>query len=292
MTSAVQLSDGARVQVKILGDDDKKRPLLIALHGAPGLSDHKEPESSFGFLASDFRVLVYDARGSGESDLKGPYTHERWVADIEELRVWAGAERFALAGGSYGGFVALEYAIAHPERLKALVLRVTWAYGLRGVLNVLKNLLTSDRIHPNGDRQVRVWSGNVRDNQDFEDAWAEIVNIYKPKQGAQTSPAEKETRDEDKAQKPKLRYKTHNFAFSFNQSRFDVRPRLKDIAAPTLVTTGRHDVIVPFEYGEEISRGIPQSRLVIFEHSGHSPPSDEPDAFRKTVKDFLSEWAL
>lgn len=84
--SLVPLKDGARLQVKVLGDDDKSKSLVIALHGAPGISDHREPEASFGFLASRFRVLVYDARGSGRSDLKGPYTHDRWAADVDELR--------------------------------------------------------------------------------------------------------------------------------------------------------------------------------------------------------------
>lgn len=82
----VELSDGATLFVKVLGDPSPERPLLIALHGAPGLASHTEPEATFGFLQSKFRVLVYDARGSGISDLKPPYTHERWIADIEELR--------------------------------------------------------------------------------------------------------------------------------------------------------------------------------------------------------------
>lgn len=99
----VQVSDGARLRVRYLGYEDtdggnrgdggghdtdghRTRPLVIALHGAPGLSDHREPETSFGFLTRRFRLLVYDARGSGESDTKGPFTHERWVADLEELR--------------------------------------------------------------------------------------------------------------------------------------------------------------------------------------------------------------
>lgn len=82
----VRLSDGANVSVKILGDPSPDRPLLIVLHGAPGLSTHDEPEASFGFLSTKFRVLVFDARGSGSSDLKPPYTNARWVADIDELR--------------------------------------------------------------------------------------------------------------------------------------------------------------------------------------------------------------
>lgn len=84
--SFFQLSDGAKLHVTLLGGDDPSKPLLIALHGAPGLSDHREPENSFGFLTPRFRVLVYDARGSGSSDVKGPFTHERWIADLEELR--------------------------------------------------------------------------------------------------------------------------------------------------------------------------------------------------------------
>lgn len=82
----VELSDGATLYVKLLGGNSPDKPLLIALHGAPGLASHREPESTFGFLQSKFRILVYDARGSGVSDLKPPYSHERWIADVEELR--------------------------------------------------------------------------------------------------------------------------------------------------------------------------------------------------------------
>jgi len=86
-TSTVQMEDGVNLHVKIIGDKpNSKKPLLIALHGAPGLSTHAEPEAAFEFLADVFRVLIFDARGSGASDKKGPYTHERWIGDIENLR--------------------------------------------------------------------------------------------------------------------------------------------------------------------------------------------------------------
>ena len=82
----VQLSDGSRLKVWMLGDTDPAKPLLIALHGAPGLSSHTEPLEAYSFLAKSCRVLIYDARGSGESDLQPPFTDERWIADIDELR--------------------------------------------------------------------------------------------------------------------------------------------------------------------------------------------------------------
>jgi proline iminopeptidase len=87
ITSTDQMDDGVRLHVKVLGNDSKTtKPLLIALHGAPGLSTHAEPEEAFTFLSDTFRVLVFDARGSGASDLTGPYTHDRWIKDIENLR--------------------------------------------------------------------------------------------------------------------------------------------------------------------------------------------------------------
>ena len=81
----VHMSDGCAIKVKILGDGPNK-PLVIAHHGAPGLSTYMEPAAQFGFLADIFRVLVYDMRGSGESDKNRPYTHKQWTQDVEELR--------------------------------------------------------------------------------------------------------------------------------------------------------------------------------------------------------------
>lgn len=88
----VHLSDGAKLCVRVLGSEDTKRPLLIALHGAPGASSHVETEAAYGLLAGRVRVLVYDARGSSGSDLAGPFSDELWIADVDEVR-WAGCSR-------------------------------------------------------------------------------------------------------------------------------------------------------------------------------------------------------
>jgi proline iminopeptidase len=72
------MDDGARLHVKILEDSSTTtKPLLIAHHGAQGLSTLAEPENSFGFLSDIVRVLVFDAPGSGTSDRTGPYDHDR-----------------------------------------------------------------------------------------------------------------------------------------------------------------------------------------------------------------------
>ena len=81
----VSMSDGAQIFTKILGNHPGKK-LFIAHHGGPGASSHKETEQAFAYLQKRFRVLFFDARGDGFSDKKGPFTRQRWVADLEELR--------------------------------------------------------------------------------------------------------------------------------------------------------------------------------------------------------------
>ncbi|KAF4950136.1 hypothetical protein FGADI_8405 [Fusarium gaditjirri] len=280
----VQLSDGVKLNVCLLGAENKSKPLVISLHGAPGLSSHTGIKEDFKFLAHKFRVLVYDLRGSGGSEVKGPFTDEQWISDLEELRAWAGDEKFILAGGSYGGFLALNYALKYPNRLLALILRNTWACGPQGTHRALANILLSHRINPDPMRQVRLWTGNVQSLEDAEQGMAEIVSIYIPEGNPEPESFE--------GAGTQLRWEVHNAAFSWSQPRFDVRSRLAEINVPTLVVVGRLDIICPIEESEMISRLIKDSELVVFEKSAHNPATDEPEKFREVLSDFLRriEW--
>ena len=244
------MDDGARLHVKVIGDDQgREKPLLIALHGAPGASTHLESEASFSFLRRTFRVLVYDARGSGDSDDRGPYSHDRWVKDLEilrcvsvrfthtfqtpltfNLRSWQQAEKFVLAGGSYGAFVALDYAITHGDRLHGLVVRAPWPNGVQGALNALANIMTSDRLTVDKARQVRNWSGTLRDNQDMQEALTEILPYFAPPEGAASREQAESTEFKGAA---KFHFVAQNYAFSINMPPFDVRKQLTNIKVKT-----------------------------------------------------------
>lgn len=89
-----------------------------------------------------------------------------------------------------------------------------------------------------------------------------------------------------------LHYETHNFAMSYNQPRFDLRPRLGDISAPTLILVGRHNPVAPLQFSEEIHGLIPNSQLTVFANSGHNPPLDESEAFQNRVMEFLDYFKL
>jgi proline iminopeptidase len=270
--------NGNRLVVEVLGPDGA--PVLIAHHGAPGLGSREEPRASWGRLADTYRVVVFDARGSGESEGKGTLSHEQWAADIDGLRQWMGVEQIIMAGGSYGGFMAMEYTIRYPERVRALMLRDTSPDNSHEE-QALANALASARVEIDRDKLDRIFAGAVRDNDDLRDCWREILPLY----DFHFDPAVVEHRV---ATTP-YRYEAHNYAFSVNIPNYDLKPALPSITCPTLVTVGRTDWITPVESSETIATLVPGSRLVIFEKSGHSPQIEEAEAWTRTVREFLTE---
>lgn len=271
--------NGNRLVVEVLGDNPDA-PVLMTHHGAPGLASRDEPRTTFAPFADSFRVVVFDARGSGASEGTGPFTHEQWAADVDGLREWIGAEQVVMAGGSYGGFIAMEYAIRYPDRVRALVLRDTSADHENDEA-ARRNAEKSTRVTIDLEKLDRINTGRLRDDDDLRDCWAEILplydHVYDPDKTAQ------------KVASTPYRYQTHNFAFAHNQPTYDVKSQLASIRCPTLVTVGREDWITPVESSEIIASLVPDARLVVFEESGHSPQIEEADRWRSTVRDFLRE---
>lgn len=269
--------NGAELEVEVLGQEGA--PVLIAHHGAPGLGSRAEPKASFGALADTYRVIVFDARGSGESSDTPPYSHEQWTADIDALRAWAGAEKIIMAGGSYGGFLSLEYALRYPDRVAALVLRDTAAAD-RFREQARRRAQATDRTTIDMELFDRSFAGQVRDNDDFRACWRAILPLY----DYDYDPAKVDQR----ADTTIYHYATHNRAFGVNLPNYDLTGRLSEITCPTLITVGRHDWITPVEASQQLADNIPGSELVIFEKSGHSPQIEEREAWLSTVRRFLS----
>jgi len=270
--------NGNKLNVDVLGPEGA--PVMITHHGAPGLGSMAEPKAAFGPFADTFRVVVFDARGSGESEGNPPFTHEQWAADVDALREWVGAAQVVMAGGSYGGFISMEYAIRYPERVRALVLRDTSPDSSNEELS-RANALSSTRVDLDLDKFNRIMDGKTLSNEDLKECWAEILPLYDHTYDPAVVAHRVETTP--------YRYETHNWAFTENMPRYDLKPQLPDVACPTLVTVGRHDWITPVSCSETIAELIPGSRLVVFENSGHSPQIEEAELFQRVVRAFLAD---
>jgi proline iminopeptidase len=270
--------NGARLVIEELGPEDA--PAIVVHHGAPGLGSRAEPLRSFGPFADAYRIVTFDARGSGSSSDDGPFSHEQWVADIEEIRRRLGLGDIVMAGGSYGGFLAMEYTLAHPDRVRALVLRDTAADTSHDHLAV-ERARSFDVVPIDPWAIERIGTGNFADNTEFERYWRAILPLY----DHHYDPASVER----KAAATQYHYATHNAAFGVNMPAYDLTGRLPEITCPVLVTVGRHDWRTPVPASELIAGSVADGRLVVFEHSGHSPQLEEPELFQATVRGFLRD---
>ncbi|WP_246580498.1 alpha/beta fold hydrolase [Deinococcus aestuarii] len=268
--------------VTLVYDDSGKsagqRATIVTLHGGPGMGSRANDWAAFQPLTDTYRLISYDQRGNGESQGAEPYSHAQFVADLEALRQQLGLGKIVVLGGSYGGFIALEYALAHPENLHAVILRDTAASNR--FQGTSKDRAMSSGFPMDEETLDRLFSGQIRDNDDFRESFAMIQPLYT----VERDPAAEAGR---LARIP-FRYETHNWAFSRNQPEYDLVDRLPEVTVPVLVTVGRHDWITPLEASEELAAGLPRGELVVFEHSGHSPHLEEQERYLASVRDFLA----
>jgi proline iminopeptidase len=269
--------NGARLYVETHGPEDA--PALVILHGGPGVGDCRDQVRDYGALADEFRLVFYDARGSGRSEDAPPYTHDQWVADADELTRLLGIERFALLGHSYGGIVAQEYALRHQDRLTRLILVDTAPSTVENEETIARALaaglpgIEEHWLH-------KLFEGRVGSDAEMKRMWELLLPLYF--EGPFDPALPKQMADQTY-----FHYATHNYAFSVNNPAYDVRGRLGEVAVPTLVICGGNDWITPLSKSEEMVSLIPGSGLEVFEHSGHMPMIEESEKFLAVLRAFL-----
>jgi proline iminopeptidase len=282
--------NGAELYYEVLGDDDA--PAIVVFHGGPGLSDHRKGKEAYRSLTDDYRLVVYDHRGSGQSSRTPPFTHEQLADDAEALRDHLGIDEWVVIGGSYGGFIAQEYALRHPEHLRGVVLRDTAATpehrdrAREIAAERIPEVQAADLDVPEVTKESfdRMMEGRLRSDEEFRRTYHSVAPLYAPSLDDFDAAATRET-----IESLNFRHETHNAMFSREHPEMDYTADLPDVSVPFLVTVGRHDWITPVEFAEQIADLVPDSRLVVFEESGHSPNLDEPAAYEATVREFLEE---
>lgn len=253
---------------------------IIFIHGAPGLGDCRADKSAFISLADTFHLIFLDMRGSGRSEEIPPYTHEQWTSDIEELRKTLKLGKIILHGGSYGGFLSMEYALRYPENVSHVLLRDT---APNNSYSDASNKRALDANLPGVTEELitTLFDGQVNTNEELKEMFHAILPLYtveyNPEQGR------------EKADNIFYHYETHNYAFNTNQLNYDVTEKLKSLSIPFLISVGRHDWITPVEASEQIAENVKNHKLIIYENSGHSPHVEENEQYLQEVRNFLKE---
>jgi proline iminopeptidase len=266
------------MNVKITG---KGYPLVL-MHGGPGGDLYTM--MSFKPISDQFTLIFYDHRCNGRSEGAdvSSLTWENLTADADALREKLGFEKWAVLGHSFGGNVALEYALRYPNRVSHLVL-----------------------VDTGGDSRCAQENASlVLEKRGFS---PEIVNLAHCFLNGQIQPSEMMadlmklgkayTYHVSPRQIPhliqmglmtKLRPEALIYGASHFLKNWSVMSRLNEIKIPTLIIAGREDFIFPPEHQEELDAGIPNSRLVIIDHASHNVHDEQPDEVQRVIRDFFA----
>jgi len=249
-------------------------PLLVH-HGGPGL-DHTVIAPHLEPLAQHLRLICYDHRGSGRSARPhgpDPYHIDHFVDDIAGVAGGLGLDRFALLGHSFGGIVALRFALAHPGALSHLILACspTSHHFIDDVEAALPHYLDAQAFSELNSLQDSEPSDNV-----MRRSLELLAPIYFRDPGHLSELGLDSVRFEPQAQ-----------AVWDSLEGFDLRPRLGETQVPTLVIAGAHDHSVTPERAREAADALPQGRLLVMKNSGHYPFVEEPEPFLSAVLGFL-----
>jgi len=231
---------------------DSGEPLLLVMGLGASVLGWSVPQVER--LATRHRVIMFDNRGVGQSDMPpGPYTMPQLAADAMGLLDTMGIEKAHVFGLSMGGMIAQHIALDFPDRVMGLVLGCTGVGGEHVVRTPPESLkiLTAE---PSGDRATDIRRGwqimytpeFLAENQDSMEAKLQRELAY-PEQ-------------------PRYAFEAQMSAIVLTHDTFD---RLPNITAPTLIQAGERDILIPPENADILAIRIPNAQVKLYPNVGH-----------------------
>ena len=257
---------------------------VIFLHGGPGAGI--APKSRRFFDASQYHIILFDQRGSGQSTPLGETranTTPLLINDIERLREVMCIEQWLVFGGSWGSTLALAYAQAHPQRCLGLVLRGIWLvsdaeidWWLYGVRNFFPREWEAFADHvPEAERHDLLAAYSQRLTSSNPAVFTPAARAWSRYEGSclQLRPdgATADAFTDDAVALGVGRLEAHYFrhkAFLHPGQLIRDMPRIAHL--PGFIVHGRYDVICPVRYAHQLADAWPGVQLSVVADAGHS----------------------
>jgi proline iminopeptidase len=275
---------GGRVWYRVAGADRQGVPLLC-LHGGPGFTH--DTLATLEGLASERPVVLYDQLGSGRSERPGDpdlYRVELYVEQVRRVREALGLDRIHLLGHSWGGTLALSYALTGPAGLESLVLASPLVSTSRWLEDArrLRSQLPEDMQRTLREHEERDFTG-------CPEYVAATLSFYR-RHLCRLDPWPQEL-ERGFAGMGLDVYETMWGPTEFHATgtlvELDLAPRLAELRLPVLFTCGRHDEATPDTVGSYRS-AVAGAELVVFEGSSHTAHLEEPDHYLEVLRRFLA----
>ena len=280
----LKVSDLHTIHVEESGNINGKP--VIFLHGGPG--GGIEPVYRQYFDPEKWRIIVFDQRGCGQStphaELQENTTWDL-IADIEKIRQHLEIDKWVVFGGSWGSTLSLSYAITHPDRCKALVLRgifmirkkeINWFYQ-DGTSNIYPDAWEHYlRPIPEDERHdlVAAYYKRLTSNDDsvrIEAAKAWSIweaSTSKLIQSEESIHAFEDAKVAEAFARIECHYFTNRGFFDTDEWLLENVDRIRHI--PTVIVQGRYDVVCPMISAWELHRAFPEADFEIVQDAGHS----------------------
>jgi proline-specific peptidase len=278
---------GATTWYKVVGEGEQPgRQPLLCLHGGPG-GPHDYLESMQELARTGRRVIFYDQLGCGRSPYPsdpGKWTVELFLDEIDAVRDALGLDRLHVLGQSWGGMLAMEYALTQPTGVESLTICDSPASIPQWVAEA--NRLRAELPADVQETLVRHEEAGTTDDPEYERACVAFYDRHVCRVRPYPDFVQR-TFD----QMPNEVYLTMNGPSEFHSigtlKDWDIIPRLGEITIPALVISGRYDEATPL-IAETVRDGIPGAEWVLFDESSHMPHVEEPERFLEVVSEWLA----
>jgi pimeloyl-ACP methyl ester carboxylesterase len=267
--------NGQKFHVKTFGEG---QPVFVLLHGfGANLFSWNEVATPLSRLG---KVVAYDRPGFGLTERPGkwqsqnPYLPDSQAAILVELLDHFDVKQAILIGHSAGGNVALETALANPERVQALILVDPAVYRNGVLLEWLHPLLNTPQMNHLGALIVRKIQS--KGMEFLRRAWHDPSKITQKVMDSYTIALRTRNWDAALWEVTKVYHNTN------------VSERLKAIEMPVLVLTGDDDRVIPAADSIRLAKNISGARLEVIENCGHIPHEEQPAAFMQIVQNFVN----
>ena len=243
---------------------------FVMIHA--GVADNRQWNNEFAFFAKHYQVIRYDMRGYGKSEpVDGEFNHLDDLAAI--LNALGIQEPALIMGCSMGGGLAMDFALTHPDRVRALILVGSGPSGLELDVPTPSKFADAEKAFEAGELdlvgeiETQIWfDGMGRTPGQVNQAMRKLV--YEMNRQALAHEVKQLGKRIPNTQTP-----------AFN--------RLSDLEVPVLIVVGEHDTPYILAAADYMVERIPSAQKVIIEDAAHLPNMDHPNEFQAHVTNFL-----
>lgn len=272
--------NGATFRYSIAGAQNTET--IFLLHGGRGIGDHLGEHRIYSALADRYRVISYDQRGCGLSSITYPMDFMQYARDLEAFRVHFCNEndKIILQGGSFGGMIALIYAVHYQQHLSRLILRGT-APSHHHEAEAIEAFKARVGKVPSASPAMidKLFSDQVTDDIELRLIWLALQPLYF------------EDFDPDavleRVRTMHLHAETHNAMF--REKHYDLRDALADMIVPTFAFCGEYDWICPPSQTQLIAELCPNAEYWLVPDANHSCHQEKSTEVLSRIRIFLEQ---